>query len=79
MLNTEQTDLAKRLLNDDERALEDLLCAFGPYIMALMKQRYWGVLCEQDLEDIISIGLFRLWTARERFDSTRGSIQVWFF
>ena len=79
MLNTEQTDLAERLLNDDERALEDLLRTFGPNIMALMKQRYWGVLCEQDLEDIISIGLFRLWTARKRFDSTRGSIQVWFF
>ncbi len=79
MLNTEQMDIATRLLNDDESALEELLRTFGPNIMALMKQRYWGVLGEADIEDILSIALFRLWTARRRFDSSRGSIQVWFF
>jgi len=79
MQNTEQTDLAARLLNDDEHVLEDLLRSFGPKIMAIMKQRYLGVLCEADIEDVLSIGLFRLWSTRERFDSTRGSLEVWFF
>lgn len=79
MQNTEQMDLATRLLNDDEHALEDLLRTSGPKIMGLMKQRYLGILCESDLEDVISIGLYRLWTTRERFDASRGSLQVWFF
>ncbi len=79
MQNTEQTDLATRLLNDDEHALGDLLRSYGPKIMVFMKQRYSGILCEADLEDVISIGLFRLWTTRERFDASRGSLQVWFF
>jgi len=79
MQNTDQMDLATRLLNDDEHALEDLLHTYGPKIIIVLKQRYSGVLCEADLEDVISVGLFRLWTTRERFDASRGSLQVWFF
>ena len=79
MQDTELSDLSARLLNEDEHVLEDILHAFGPGIMTLMKRRYRGVLCEADLEDVLSIGLFRLWTARDRFDDRRGSIQVWFF
>lgn len=76
---TEQTELADGLLNDDESVLEGILRLSGPSVMAVMKRRYYGVLNEADLEDIMSIGLFRLWTARQRFDPLRGSVQVWFF
>ncbi|MEZ6062210.1 MAG: sigma-70 family RNA polymerase sigma factor [Planctomycetaceae bacterium] len=71
--------MAQRLLNDDEHVLEDILRAFGPVILAVMSRRYADVLRETDIEDVISIGLFRLWTHRRRFDSQKSSLKVWYF
>lgn len=76
---TEQVDLAQRLLQDDEQVLEDVLRAFGPAIMVVLGNRYRGVLKAQDIEDVLSVGLFRLWTHRLRFDESKASLKVWFF
>ena len=77
MLNTETDGPRRKSAQRNERTLEDFLRAFGPNIMALMRQQYWGVLCGQDLEDIVSINLFRLWTARVRFQSTCAFSELW--
>lgn len=76
---TEQLDLAQRLLQDDEQVLEDVLRAFGPPILAVLGQRYRDVLRSQDIEDVLSIGLFRMWTNRARFDAKKASLKVWLF
>lgn len=76
---TEQIDLAQRLLQDDEQVLEDVLRMFGPSILAVLGQRYRHVLREQDIEDVLSIGLFRMWTNRNRFDRRKASLKVWLF
>ncbi|MFK7822304.1 MAG: RNA polymerase sigma factor [Planctomycetaceae bacterium] len=76
---TEQLDLAQRLLQDDEQVLEDVLRVFGPSILAVLGQRYRDVLRRQDIEDVLSIGLFRMWTNRARFDAAKASLKVWLF
>ncbi len=79
MQTTEQTDLAQRLLDNDEQALDDVLRQFGPMVLVVLTRRYQSVLRETDIEDVISIGLFRLWTNRARFDRRKASLKVWFF
>lgn len=79
MQTTEQADLAQRLLEDDEQALEDVLRLFGPPVLVVLARRYQSVLRETDIEDVISIGLYRLWTNRARFDRRKASLKVWFF
>jgi len=79
MQTTEQADLGQRLLDDDEQVLDDVLRAFGPMVLLVLTRRYENVLKEQDIEDVVSIGLFRLWKSRERFDYRKASLKVWFF
>ena len=76
---TEQADFAQRLLDDDEHVLEDILRAFGPMILAVMSRRYAEVLRQHDIEDVLSIGLYRLWKTRRRFDGQKASLKVWYF
>ena len=71
--------MAQRLLDDDEQVLEDVLRAFGPMVLVVLTRRYRNVLRETDIEDVVSIGLFRLWKNRTRFDCRRASLKVWFF
>lgn len=79
MQTTEQADMAQRLLNDDEQVLEDILRAYGSMILVVLSRRYQNVLREADIEDVVSIGLFRLWKNRTRFDRRKASLKVWFF
>lgn len=79
MQTTEQADMAQRLLDNDEQVLEDVLRAYGPMILVVLTRRYQNVLREPDIEDVVSIGLFRLWNNRARFDRRKASLKVWFF
>lgn len=75
---THDTDFAGQLKAGNERVLEDLLRAVGPAVRAVLRRKYAGVLSPSDLDDVLAIGLFRLWVARERFDAAKGSLRVWF-
>jgi RNA polymerase sigma factor (sigma-70 family) len=79
MQTTEQADMAERLLDNDEQVLDDVLRAFGPMLLVVLTRRYRNVLREADIEDVVSIGLFRLWINRSRFDRRKASLKVWFF
>ena len=79
MQATEQADLTQRLLDSDELVLDEVLQLYGPMIIAVMSQRYHNVLRDTDVEDALSIGLFRLWKSRHRFDEHKASLKVWFF
>ena len=76
---TEQAELAERLLEDDEQVLDEILHLWGPMVLSVLSRRYQNVLRESDVEDVVSIGLFRLWTNRSRFDRRKASFKVWFF
>jgi len=76
---TEDADLAQRLLENDQGSLEEILRLFGAAILGLLRRRFREVLREEDLEDVLSIGLFRLWLSRERFQLDRASLRVWLY
>jgi RNA polymerase sigma factor (sigma-70 family) len=75
---THDMDCVQRLQTGDERVLEDVLRTCGPVVRSVLRRKYAGVLSLTDLDDVLAIGLFRLWIARERFDTAKGSLRVWF-
>ncbi|MEQ8785310.1 MAG: sigma-70 family RNA polymerase sigma factor [Pirellulaceae bacterium] len=72
-------DLAARLCQDDEHALEDLLRTFGPAVHRVLARKFVPVLREVEIDDVLSIALYRVWCARQRFDASKGSLRLWFF
>lgn len=79
MPSVEQVDLSERLKDSDEQVLEDILKQIGPQIRAVLLRKYRGTLSEADLEDALSLGLYRLWNSRDRFDQSKSSLKVWLF
>ncbi|MDA1013150.1 MAG: RNA polymerase sigma factor [Planctomycetota bacterium] len=76
---TDTSDLARRLLAGDESVLRDILLQLAPAVKSVVLQRYCGVLNESDVEDVLAMGIYRLWNHRDRFDPDRGTVRVWFF
>jgi RNA polymerase sigma factor (sigma-70 family) len=76
---TEDANLAQRLLENDQGCLEEILRLFGAGIWGLLRRRFREVLRAEDLEDVLSIGLFRLWLRRDRFQLDRVSLRVWLY
>ena len=74
-----QLELAVRLLDNDEDVLEEILRAFGPPVLFVLRQKFDGVLTREDIEDVVSIALDRLWQSRQRYDDRRGSLKTWLF
>ncbi|MEJ7591775.1 MAG: sigma-70 family RNA polymerase sigma factor [Planctomycetaceae bacterium] len=76
---TEDADLCQRLLENDQGCLDEILRSFGAGVLGLLRQRFRDVLREEDLEDVLSMGLFRLWNSRERYRVDRASLRVWWY
>ena len=74
-----QPDFGRRLRDGDESVLEAVLRADGPAVRGLLRQKFGGMLTADDFEDILAAALFRVWKYRERFDSGRASLRVWFY
>jgi RNA polymerase sigma-70 factor (ECF subfamily) len=79
MPSIEQPDLSELLATGDDRVLEDILRAYGGPICAALARKYTGILQQADIEDVLSIGLFRVWSNRESFDPAKGTLQAWFY
>jgi RNA polymerase sigma factor (sigma-70 family) len=77
--STSQPDIGQRLISGDEDALEAALREHGPPVKALLKRKFFGPLTESDFEDVLAVALFRMWQYRARYDSSRASLQVWFY
>ena len=45
-----------------------ILRELGPQIRAVLSHKYRGLLSHGDFEDVLAIGLFRLWNFRMQFD-----------
>ena len=71
MPSLEQLEFSQRLKENDEQVLEEILRHIGPQVRAVLLKKYFGILSEPDLEDALSLGLFRLWNSRSRFDETK--------
>jgi len=74
--------LALALLDNDESALDEILCLYGPDIIESLYSRFskrMGALRYEDIEDVVSVALGKLWKARSTYDDTKQSIRVWFY
>lgn len=76
---SDEAQLAHRLRRGDQTALADVLRLWGGTVKGVLLRKYRGAVCESDLEDVLSMALYRLWQARKRFDSDKGSLRTWFF
>lgn len=79
MPSIEQPDLCELLATGDDRVLEEILRAYGGPVCAVLLQKYAGILQRADIEDVVSIGLYRVWSSRESFDPDKGSLRAWFY
>lgn len=79
MPSATHSELARKLSDDDESVLDEIMKQFGPALQQAMLRRYSNVFARPDIEDLVSIGLYRLWTSRERYDESRCSLRVWLF
>ena len=78
----QNTRLAMALLDDDEDALAEILRCFAPAIIEALHARFttrMRLLRYEDIEDVVSIALRRLWDARASYDDTKQSLRVWFY
>jgi RNA polymerase sigma factor (sigma-70 family) len=74
--------LAVALLDNDERAIEKILRLYGPDILDTLHNKYtkrMGVLRYEDIEDVVSVALGRLWDARADYDDSKGPLRAWFY
>ena len=67
------------LVAGNQSVLDEILRVKGALVEHALRGRFAGVLNETDLEDAISVALFRLWTYRNKFDSRRSSVGAWFY
>lgn len=37
------------------------------------------MLSREDIDDVLSVGLYRVWMSRHRYDAARASLRIWFF
>ena len=74
-----EDELLVPLRRGDANALNLILRRFGARVRHALYLRFGDRLNEHDLEDVMSIGLFRLWTARNAFDPLRARLETWFY
>lgn len=75
----DEKTFAERLKHGDESVLSDLFRAVGPKVSVALRTRFGAVLAEQDMEDVLSIALFRLWTARDTYDPQKSKLSTWLY
>lgn len=78
----QNTRLALSLLEGDEDALAEILRCYAPAIIEALQARFvkrMHLLRYEDIEDVVSIALRRLWDARADYDDRKQSIRVWFY
>jgi RNA polymerase sigma factor (sigma-70 family) len=78
----QNTRLALALLENDKDALAEILRCYAPGIIETLHRRFTKrlhLLRYEDVEDVVSIALRRLWDARASYDDTKQSLRVWFY
>lgn len=72
-------ELSRRLSADEEDVLADVLSLLGARTQHALRSRFHSVLNEADIEDVLSMALFKLWRERHRFDPARSRLDAWFY
>jgi RNA polymerase sigma factor (sigma-70 family) len=78
LIQIDQLELVCRLLEDDESALADVLTHFGGAIKRFVVAKYHSF-NEHDADDVLSIGIRKLWESRDQYNEAAGSLRAYFF
>jgi RNA polymerase sigma-70 factor (ECF subfamily) len=74
-----ERQIAVRLAAGDQQALQQTLDVLGPSVAGLLRQHFGAALQEADIEDVMSIALYRLWIYRQQYQVKRSSLKTWLF
>jgi RNA polymerase sigma-70 factor (ECF subfamily) len=71
--------LRQRLQQGDPSVLESILRTYGPAIAGWLRHKYAPGLDREEIRDILSDALWKLWKGRERYDPAKSSLRSYFF
>ena len=71
--------IAVELARDNQDALAAVLRELGPALVGKLKQKFTTLLSEEDLEDVLSQMLLRIWIHRKRYMPAKAPFFVWCF
>jgi RNA polymerase sigma factor (sigma-70 family) len=72
-------ELSRRLREDDSTVLQEILTHLASRTGRALKLRFQATVADADVEDALSIALFRLWQRRKAFDPGRSNLASWFY
>jgi RNA polymerase sigma-70 factor (ECF subfamily) len=72
-------EIMDRLSRGDESALQWLLAHVVPDVWPLLCRKFADVMSLEEIEDVVSQALFRIWESRTTFDADKGDLQGWFY
>lgn len=73
------SEIVQLMAAGDERAIGEVLKQIVPEIWPLLQRRFADVLANEELEEVVSEALFKLWIHRESFCPDKGDVQGWFY
>jgi RNA polymerase sigma-70 factor, ECF subfamily len=76
---TADSQLNERLRSGDKNALAQILEAFGQPARRRLRMQLGEHMNDHDLDDVMSIALYRLWTYRFSYDPSKGSMAHWLY
>jgi RNA polymerase sigma-70 factor (ECF subfamily) len=76
--DAQQREMVRRLKDGDQDVLNDILQSLGGVVLWKLRQTFFPLFKEPDLEEIVGDALFRVWESRDAFDPERGSLLSWF-
>lgn len=74
-----QDTIALKVFDGDESALTDILKHYAPRIERALLKKYEGYLTAEDVEEIISDAVRKLWGARASYDDKKCSIRAFLY
>jgi RNA polymerase sigma factor (sigma-70 family) len=70
--------LRRRLSDGDQSVLESILRAYGPKIEGWLRKKYRQQLDREEIRDVLSSALCRLWNVRAQYDPAKSSLRSFF-
>jgi len=74
-----QDNIALKVFDGDESALEDILAHYGPQLSEWLLSTYSGAMTAEDVEEILCDTVRKFWSCRTTYDDRKGSIRTLLF
>lgn len=70
-------ELAFRLVDGDESVVPELIQAFSPKLLWILRDKFGDLLTDEERHDAMTTALLKAWKYRERYDESRGTLAGW--